>query len=97
MSIVTSLVIVMSIEELRSFRQVPATVGLEVSDDMATSTIGVADNAVYFTREHFTAGLSFPVLSLVKQFLHFTKAPPVLIHPNVFRILMGFNVLNFLY
>ena len=29
--------------------------------------------------------------------MYFTKAPPVLIHPNVVRILIGCNVLNFLY
>ena len=29
--------------------------------------------------------------------MHFTKAPPALIHPNVFRILIGCSVLNFLY
>ena len=39
--------------------------------------------------------LFFP--SLVKKFLHFTKAPLALVHPNVFRILMGCSVLNFLY
>ena len=33
----------------------------------------------------------------MKQFLHFTRAPPALIHPNVFRILMGCSVLNFIY
>ena len=33
----------------------------------------------------------------MKQFLYFTQAPPALIHPNVFQILMGFNVLNSLY
>ena len=33
----------------------------------------------------------------MKQFLHVTRAPPALIHPNVFRILMGCSVLNFLY
>ena len=30
----------------------------------------------------------------MKQFLHFTRAPPVLIHSKVFLILMGCNVLN---
>ena len=35
--------------------------------------------------------------SLVKQFLHVTRAPPALVHPNVFMILMGCSVLNFLY
>ena len=72
----------MSVEELRSFCQVPVDISLELSDGEAVSTIGEADNAVYFTR---------------KQFLHFTQAAPVLIHPNVFRILIGCSVLNFLY
>ena len=66
MSIVTSLVVAMSVEELRSFRQVPTAIRLDVSDDMATPTKGVADNAVYFTRENFAAGLCFLVPSLVK-------------------------------
>ena len=43
------------------------------------------------------AGLHFPVQSLVKQFLHFTGAPPSIIHPNVIRILTGCCVLNLLY
>ena len=70
---------------------------LELSDGSAFSTVGQADNAIYFTLEQFVARLHFPVLSLVKQFLHITRAPPALIHPNVFRILMGCSVLNFLY
>ena len=42
-------------------------------------------------------GLRFPVPALVEQFLHFTQAPPALIHPNTFRILTGCSMLNFLY
>ena len=42
-------------------------------------------------------GLRFSVLSLVKKFLHITWALPVLIHPNVFWILMGCSMLNFLH
>ena len=38
-----------------------------------------------------------PVPSPMKQFLHFTRAPPVLVHLNAFQILMGYSVLNFLY
>ena len=87
----------MSVEELRSFCQVPVDISLELSDRAAVSTVGGADNVVYFTRKQFCASLRFPVSLLVKQFLHFTRAPPVLIHPNVFRILMGCSVLNFLY
>ena len=63
----------------------------------ATSTIEEADNAIYFTREQFTIGLHFPIPLLVKQFLHFTRAPPELVHPNVFRILTGCSMLNSLY
>ena len=33
----------------------------------------------------------------MKQFLHFTRAPPALIHLNFFRIFMGCSVLNSLY
>ena len=94
---VSSLVVVMSVEELRSFNQVPANIRLEVADRLDAPTIGGADNVVYFTNEKFFAGLVFPIPSLVKQFLHFTRAPPVLVHPNVFHILMGCSVLNLLY
>ena len=81
---VISLVAAMSVEDLRSFRQVPAAIRLEVSNNMATSTIGAEYNVVYFTREQFAAGLCLPIHSLVKRFLYFTRAPPALIHPNVF-------------
>ena len=87
----------MSMEELRSFYQVPDDISLELSDGPTFSTIGQADNAVYFTREQFEAELYFLFSSLVKQFLHVTRAPLALIHLNVFRILMGCSVLNFLY
>ena len=93
----SSLVAAMSVEELRSFCKVPADIRLELSDGAAVSTVGGAGNSVYFTREQFVADLRFPISSLVKQFLHFTRAPPALIHPNVFRILMGCSVLKFLY
>ena len=87
----------MSVKEFRSFRQVPIAIRLEVSDGTTTPTIRGADNAVYFTREQFVVRLCFPIPSLVKQFLHFTWAPPTLINLNIFRILMGCSVLNFLY
>ena len=93
---VSSLVAAMSIEKLRSFRQVSPAIRLEVLDGTATPTIRRADNAVYFTREQFAARFRFPIPSLVKHFLHFTRVPPALIHPNVFWILMGCSVLNFL-
>ena len=42
----SNLVTAMSVEDLRSFRQVPATIILEMSDGAATSTTGAADNVV---------------------------------------------------
>ena len=90
----SSLVADMSIKELRSFCQVPIYISLELSDGEVVSIVGGADNVVYFTWEQFVVKLRFPISSLVKQFLHFTRAPPVLIHPNVFRILTGCSVLT---
>ena len=87
----------MSVEDLRSFKQVPATIRLEMSNSATTSTVGAVDNTVYFTLEQFAAGLCFLFPSLVKQFLYVTRAPPALLHPNVFQILMGCSVLDFLY
>ena len=84
-------------EELRSFCQILDNISLELSDGPIASTVEEADSAVYFTREQFAAGLHFPVSSLVKQFLHVSRAPPALIHSNAIRILMGCNVLNLLY
>ena len=45
----SSLVATMSIEDLRSFKQVPIAIRLEVSDGMATLTIGATNNTVYLT------------------------------------------------
>ena len=80
----SSLVAAMSVEEPRLYSQIPIEISLETLDYAATSTVREAGNAIYFTREQFTAGLHLPVPLLVKRFLHFTRAPPVLIHPNVF-------------
>ena len=93
----SSLISSMSMEELRSFCQIPDSISLELSDGPTASTVGEADNVIYFTREQFTTGLCFPVSSLVKQFLHVSEAPPALIHRRAIRILMGCNVLNLLY
>ena len=85
----------MSEEELRSFSQVRVDIRLEVADDSTAPTIGGEDNVVYFTHEQFTTSLRFPIPSLVKQFMHFTRAPLAFVH--VFRILMGCSVINLLY
>ena len=80
----SSLVAAMYVEEFRSFCQVPTDISMELSNEATVSTVGGLDNAIYFTWEQFSAGLRFLISSLVKQFLHFTRAPPALIHPNVF-------------
>ena len=57
---VSSLVVVMYAEELRLYNQAPTEISLEMSVDPAASTIGEADNAIYFIGEQFTARLRFP-------------------------------------
>ena len=60
---VSSLVSSLSMEELRSFYRVD-NISLKLSDEPTSSTIGQADNVVFFTREQFAARLHFPVSSL---------------------------------
>ena len=62
----SSLVAAISVEDLRSFCQVPENISLELSDGAAVSNVRGADNAVYFTWEQFIASLCFPILLLVK-------------------------------
>ena len=77
--------------------KIPNDIDVVLSEGPVENTMGEEYNAVFFTREQLAVGLRFPVLSLVKQFLHFTRAPPALIHLNVIRILTGCYVLNLLY
>ena len=49
--IASNLVVVVSIEELRLYSQVPIEIGLEVLDGLATLTVGEVDNSIYFTQE----------------------------------------------
>ena len=84
-------------EELRTYCEILDNIDLKLMDKPDESTLGGEHNAVFFTREQLAVGLRFPVPTLVKQFLHFTRAPPALVHPNIIRILTGFSILNFLY
>ena len=84
-------------EELRSYCHIPDNIDFELSGGLAESTIGKEKGVVYFTWEQLIAELRFLILSLIKQFLHFSGAPPTLIHPNVIRILTRCSVLNLLY
>ena len=77
--------------------EVPDNINFQLVDRPDESTLSGEHNGVFFTREHLAAGLRFPVPAIVKQFLHFTRAPSALIHPNVIRILIGSCMLNHLY
>ena len=84
-------------EESRTYCEIPDNIDLKLMENPNESTLGGEHNAVFFTREQLAARLRFPMPALVKQFLHFTWAPPALIHPNTIRILTSCNVLNLLY
>ena len=47
----------MSMEELRSYCQIPNDIDFELLDDSAKSTIDEEDSVMYFTREWLVAGL----------------------------------------
>ena len=87
----------LTMEELKVYCEVPENIDLRLMKRADDSTPGGEHNGVFFTREHLAAGLRFPIPAIIKQFLHFTRAPPALIHPNVIRILIGSCVLNHLY
>ena len=56
----------LSKEELRSYRQIPDNIDIELLDSPAKSIINEGDGAIYFTREQLVTGLRFPILSLIK-------------------------------
>ena len=84
-------------EELRAYCEIPDDIEVVLSEGPTENTVGEEYNAVFFTREQLVAGLRFLVPSLVKQFMHFTRAPSALLHPNVIRILTRCCVLNLFY
>ena len=92
-----SIISPLTMEELMDYCEVPDNTDLRLMERTDESTLGGEHNGVFFTWENLASGLRFPVPTLVKQFLHFTRAPPALIHPNVIHILIGCCVLNHLY
>ena len=52
---------------------------------------------LFFSKEQFYAKLRFSFPFIFKQFLHFTKIPPIFLHLNAVKILMGCSILNMLY
>ena len=93
----SSIISSLSMDEVRSYCQIPEDIEFELSEGPTESTVGEEYNTVFFILEQLAAGLRFPLSSLVKKFLHFTRAPPAYIHPNVIRIMTGCCVLNLLY
>ena len=93
----SSIVSSLTMEELRTYCEVLDNIDLRLMENPEDSAMGGEHNAMFFAREQITAGLRFPVPALVKQLLHFTRAPPALIYPNTIRILTGCSVLNLLY
>ena len=86
-----------TMEELMAYYEVPDNIDLRLMERADEPTLGGEHNGVFFTKEHLAAGPRFPMPTLVKQFFHFTWAPPALIHPNVVCILIWCCVLNHLY
>ena len=74
-------------EELRTYCEILDDIDVMLSDGPAQNTVGGEDNVVFFTQEQLAAWLRFLASSLVKQFLHFTRVPLALVHPNVVRML----------
>ena len=85
----SSTILSLTMEELMRYCEVPDNISFRLVDRPNESTLSVEHNGVFFTREHLAARLQFPVPAMVKQFLHFTRVPPALIHPNVIRILIA--------
>ena len=76
---------------------IPNSVFVQLLDGEAVSAEKAADNAVFFSKKQFNAGLRFPLSSLFKEFLHFTQIPLAYVHPNIVRVLMGCSILNILF
>ena len=62
----SSLISSLSMEELRSYCQIPNNIDFELPEGPAESNVNEEDNVVYFTQEQLAVGLRFPISSLVK-------------------------------
>ena len=83
----SSIISSLTMEEVRAYCDVHDNIDLKLMEEPDESTLGGEHNVVFFTRGHLVAGLYFLVPAIVKQFLHFTKAPLALVHPNTIWIL----------
>ncbi|WJZ94641.1 hypothetical protein VitviT2T_013481 [Vitis vinifera] len=88
----------LSVKEFRDRFCIPNGVIVEfLNGEDVVPTEKVEQGTVIFSKEQFNAGLRFPLPALFKEFLHFTQIPPVFIHPNIVRVLMGCSIINMLY
>ena len=62
----SSIISFLSMEELRSYFQIPNNIDFELSDGPTEPTVDEEENVVYFTREQLTTRLCFPISSMVK-------------------------------
>ena len=68
----SNVIVSVTIEELKVYCEVPDNIDLRLMERADDSTLGGEHNGVFFTRVHLAGGLRFPVLAIVKQFLHCT-------------------------
>ena len=54
---------------------IPNGMSIQLMDGEAVSTEKSANNAIFFNKEQFNAGLRFPLPLLFKEFLHVTWIP----------------------
>ena len=88
----SSIISSLTMEELMRYYEVPDDISFRLVDKLDESTLSVEHNDVFFTREHLAVGLRFLVPAMVKQFLHFTRAPPALIHLVELFIIYFLNI-----
>lgn len=87
----------LNVKEFCDRFRIPHGVSVELFDGEGVLPENPENNAILFTKEQFNAGLRFPLPSLLKEFLHFTQIPPVYVHPNMIRVLMGCSILSMLF
>ncbi|RVX10804.1 hypothetical protein CK203_018302 [Vitis vinifera] len=88
----------LDVKEFRERFCIPNGVSIDlVNEEAAMPTEKGEENVILFTKEQFNSWLRFPLPALFKEFLHFSQIPPIFIHPNLVRVLMGCSIINMLY
>ena len=87
----------LSDREFRECFRIPNDIYVLLVDNDPTPIEKQSNNIIYFSKEQFNVELHFPLPSLFKQFLHFTKISPAFLHLNAVRVLMGYNILDMLF